>query len=73
MFPVLLSTSTNTGCAPEYKMQLLVATKLNGVVIIISFFFHPNAIPNKCSAAVPLETTVQYFEFNVFLSKPSNF
>ena len=65
--------STKTGWAPEYKIQLLVATKLKGVVITTSFFFHLSARPNKCSAAVPLETAVQYFAFNFFLSWVSNF
>ena len=43
IFPVFSSISTKIGLAPEYKIQLLVATKLNGVVNIISFFFQPSA------------------------------
>ena len=65
--------STNSGVAPEYNMQLLVAKKEMGVVIIISFFFHPNAKPNKCKAAVPLDSATQCLEPNFFESNLSNF
>ena len=42
-------------------MQLADAKKEMGEVKTISPYFHPNARQHKCKAAVPFETTVQYF------------
>ena len=47
-------------------MALILATKVSGVVKIISFFFHPKASPARCNAAVPLETTQTYLVLNFF-------
>ena len=54
-------------------MLLLVAKKEIGVVKIISHFFHPSAIATRCSAAVPLDNAVQYFEPNFELRSEEYF
>ena len=65
MLKFSLFISTNSGLAPEYKIELLVAKNDIGVVISVSFLFQPSAI-NKCKAAVPLDTATQFFAPNFF-------
>ena len=64
MLKFSLFISTNSGLAPEYKIELLVTKNDIGVVIIVSFLFQPSAIPNKCKAAVPLDTLFLIFAPN---------
>ena len=46
------------GQAPSYKMQLVEATKLNGVVMTSSCGPMPNARMQRCNALVPLLTAM---------------
>src|ERR1035441_727512 len=52
-FSVSGETSANTGVAPWYKMQLVVAQKVMGVVIASSPVPSPAANAAPCNAAVP--------------------
>src|ERR1700687_4231270 len=60
-FNVSGETSTNTGVAPWYKMQLAVAQKVMGVVIASSPGPSPAANAAPCNAAVPELKLTPYF------------
>ena len=51
MFWDVRSTSTSTGVAPTWRMALIVATNVSGVVMTSSPGWIPNAIRPRCSAA----------------------
>ena len=53
-------------------MQFALARKVNGDVMIKSPGFHPNASPDKCKAAVPLQTADEYSAPNLLQSAFSN-
>ena len=51
-----------------FAMQFAVAKKESGVVIILSPFFQPRALPRMYKAAVPLFTTEQKFPPNLLFA-----
>ena len=65
--------STITGLALEAKIALASATKVKSGIITSSCSLIPNAFNDKCSAAVPFDTAIAYFDL-VYLQKDlSNF
>ena len=57
---VSLSTSTKIGCAPQYLIELHVATKVKGCVITSLSFSTPASNNDMCSADVPLLVATAY-------------
>ena len=59
--------STKSVFAPKFSIQLAVAKKVIGVVIIVSFFFQPKALAVINNAAVPFETTALYLDPKILI------
>ena len=58
-----LLISVITGLALHAKIAFASATNVKSGIMTSSFFLIPNAISDKCKAAVQLDTAIAYFEF----------
>lgn len=72
MFSVFGQMSTNTGLAPTIRITLLLAMKLNGVVITSSPGLIPSASSDRCSPDVPEFTATPYRRSHRFATSFSN-
>src|SRR3989344_6429221 len=72
MFPVLESTSANTGLAPKYSAALPVAAKVSAGTSTSSPFLTPAAKYAACRAAVPELTATAYLVPAALASERSN-
>ena len=56
-----MSISTKSTLAPKNSAQFAEATNVTAEVKILDFLFIPNAMQDKCKAAVPVAHATAYF------------